>query len=147
NKAKVIWSGGYSFGEDCLIGPESWKNDPQLARGSVVVTAVPYCDWNVTVDWASDNQIPVNPDEAIYDPDAINFVNAVDHIEAAQKYVQNAKVKLKNKKTGKDEERQIDAVATWTPGDVAAAKDRPTVDYKGRSEKLQKIVSTKEYSY
>src|SRR5581483_10951690 len=52
NKAKVIWSGGYSFGEDCLIGPESWKRDPQLARGALVVTAVPYCDWNVTVNWA-----------------------------------------------------------------------------------------------
>lgn len=147
NKAKVIWSGGYSFGEDCLMGPESWKQDPQLARGSVVVTAVPYCDWNVTVDWAGDNQIPVNSDESVYDPDAINFVNATDHIEAAQKYVQNARVSLRNRKTGQMEERTIDAVATWTPGDVMAVQGRPSVEYKGKSEKLQKIVSTKEYSY
>jgi outer membrane protein OmpA-like peptidoglycan-associated protein/ABC-type nitrate/sulfonate/bicarbonate transport system substrate-binding protein len=147
NKAKVIWSSGYSFGEDCLIGPESWKNDPQLARGSVVVTAVPYCDWNVTVNWAADNQIPVNPDEQVYDPDAINFVNATDHIEAAQKYVQNAKVSLRHRGTGQSEEHQIDAVATWTPGDVMAVKDRSKVNYKGKSEKVQKIVSTKEYSY
>ena len=147
NKAKVIWSGGYSFGEDCLIGPESWKQDPQLARGAVVVTAVPYCDWNVTVDWAADNQIPVNPDEAVYDPDAINFVNATDHIEAAQKFVQNAKVNLRNRATGKTEAFQIDACATWTPGDVMVIKDRPSVSYKGKTEKLQKIVSTKEYSY
>ena len=146
-KAKVIWSSGYSFGEDCLIGPESWKRDPQLARGALVVTAVPYCDWNVTVDWAADNQIPVNPDEQLYDPDAINFVNATDHIEAAQKYVQTAKVALRNRATGQTEQRQIDAVATWTPGDVMAVKDRPSVNYKGRSEKAQKIVSTKEYSY
>ena len=147
NKAKVIWSGGYSFGEDCLIGPESWKQDPQLARGAVVVTAVPYCDWNVTVDWAADNQIPVNPDEAVYDPDAINFVNATDHIEAAQKFVQNAKVNLRNRATGRTEAYQIDACATWTPGDVMVIKDRPSVSYKGKTEKLQKIVSTKEYSY
>jgi len=147
NKAKVIWSGGYSFGEDCLIGPESWKQDPQLARGAVVVTAVPYCDWNVTVDWAADNQIPVNPDEAVYDPDAINFVNATDHIEAAQKFVQNAKVNLRNRATGRTEPLQIDAVATWTPGDVMVIKDRPSVSYKGKTQKLQKIVSTKEYSY
>jgi outer membrane protein OmpA-like peptidoglycan-associated protein len=147
NKAKVIWSGGYSFGEDCLIGPESWKKDPQLARGAVVVTAVPYCDWNVTVDWAADNQIPVNADEKIYDPDAINFVNATDHIEAAQKFVQNAKVELRNRATGKIEQRQLDAAATWTPGDVMVIKDRPSVTYKGNTEKLQKIVSTREYSY
>lgn len=147
NKAKVVWSSGYSFGEDCLMGPESWKTDPQLARGSVVVTAVPYCDWNVTVDWAADNQIPVNPDEQVYDPDAINFVNATDHIEAAQKFVQNARVNLRNRTTGKTEQFQLDAVATWTPGDVMAFRSRSSVNYKGRSEKLQKIVSTKEYSY
>lgn len=147
NKAKVIWSGGYSFGEDCLMGPESWKTDPQLARGAVVVTAVPYCDWNVTVDWAADNQIPVNPDEQVYDPDAINFVNATDHIEAAQKFTQNAKVNLRNRATGQTQALPIDAVATWTPGDVMAYKGRPSVTYKGRNEKLQKIVSTKEYSY
>ncbi len=147
NKAKVVWSGGYSFGEDCLIGPESWKRDPQLARGSVVVTAVPYCDWNVTVNWAADNQIPVNPDEQVYDPDAINFVNASDHIEAAQKYSANAKVALRNRASGKSEEHEINAVATWTPGDVMAVKARPSVSYKNKTEKVQKIVSTKEYSY
>lgn len=138
NKAKVIWSSGYSFGEDCLMGPESWKKNPQLALGSVVVTAVPYCDWNVVVNWASDNQIPVNPNEEVYDPKAINFVNAVDHIEASQKFVNNSKVSLLNKATNKKEDFQIDAVATWTPGDVTAAKDRPNVTYKGKQEKLQK---------
>lgn len=147
NKAKVIWSGGYSFGEDCLMGPESWKSDPQLARGSVIVTAVPYCDWNVVVNWAVDNRIPVNPDETLYDPDSINFVNSTDHIEAAQKFVQNAKVSLRNRATGRQEQFQIDAVATWTPGDVMAYKDRPNLTYKGRAEKLQNIVSTRQYSY
>ncbi|HZS08107.1 MAG TPA: phosphate ABC transporter substrate-binding/OmpA family protein [Blastocatellia bacterium] len=147
NKAKVIWSGGYSYGEDCLIGPESWKRDPQLARGALVVTAVPYCDWNVTVNWAVDNQIPVNPDEQVYDPDAINFVNATDHIEAAQKYVNNAKVSLRNRATGKNEDHEINAVATWTPGDVMAVKGRSSVNYKSKSEKVQKIVSTRQYSY
>lgn len=127
NKAKAVWSSGYSFGEDCLIGPESWKRDPQMARGSVVVTTVPYCDWNVTVNWAVDNQIPINPDEQVYDPDAINFVNATDHIEAAQKYVANAKVSLRNRATGKSEVRPLDAVATWTPGDVMAVKKRDSV--------------------
>ena len=146
NKAKVIWSGGYSSGEDCLMGPESWKQNPQNSRGALVVTAIPYCDWNVTVNWAADNKIPVNADETVYNPDAINFVNASDHIEAAQKFVANAKVSLRNIKTGQTENRPIDAVATWTPGDVMAAEGRKAVDYKGKSERLQKIISTEQYS-
>ncbi len=145
-KAKVIWSGGYSSGEDCLMGPESWKKDPQNAKGSLVVTAVPYCDFNVVVNWAADNKIPLNPDEKVYNPDAINFVNATDHIEASQKFISNAKVSLKNVKTGKNEDREIDAVATWTPGDVMAAQGRSSLNYKGKSEKLQKIISTEQYS-
>ncbi len=146
NKVRIVWSAGYSAGEDCLMGPESWKTNPKLAKGAVVVTAVPYCDWNVTVNWAADNSILINGDESVYNPDAINFVNAADHIEASQKFISNAKVSLKNIKTGQTEERSIDAVATWTPGDVTAAQGRPTVTYNGKSEKLQKIISTEQYS-
>lgn len=146
NRAKVVWSAGYSSGEDCLMGPESWKTNPQNAVGAVIVTAVPYCDWNVTVNWAADNRIPVNGNEQVYNPNAINFVNATDHIEAAQKFISNAKVSLKNSQTGQMEERSIDGVATWTPGDVTAAQGRSTVNYKGKSEKLQKIISTEQYS-
>jgi outer membrane protein OmpA-like peptidoglycan-associated protein/ABC-type nitrate/sulfonate/bicarbonate transport system substrate-binding protein len=145
-KAKVVWSSGYSSGEDCLMGPESWKKDPQNAKGALVVTAAPYCDWNVTVNWAADNKIPINPDEKVYNPDAINFVNATDHIEAAQKFVANSKVSLKNIKTGQNEDHEIDAVATWTPGDVMSAQGRSSVNFKGKPEKLQKIISTEQYS-
>jgi outer membrane protein OmpA-like peptidoglycan-associated protein/ABC-type nitrate/sulfonate/bicarbonate transport system substrate-binding protein len=146
NKAKVVWSAGYSSGEDALMGPESWKQNPQNARGALIVTAVPYCDWNVAVNWAADNKIPVNANEQVYNPDALNFVNASDHIEASQKFISNAKVSLRNTRTGQTEAREIDGVATWTPGDVTAAQGRPTVNYKGRSEKLQKIISTEQYS-
>jgi len=145
-KAKVVWSGGYSSGEDALMGPESWKKDPQSAKGALIVTAVPYCDFNVVVNWAADNKIPVNPDEKVYNPDAINFVNATDHIEAAQKFIANAKVSLKNVKTGQTEDRSIDGVSTWTPGDVMAAQGRSSVIYKDKTEKLQKIISTEQYS-
>ncbi len=146
NKVRVVWSGGYSSGEDCLMGPESWKQNPQNAKGALVVTAIPYCDWNVTVNWAADNKIPVNPDEQVYNPEAINFVNASDHIEAAQKFIANSKVSLRNVNTGQTETREIDGVATWTPGDVMAAQGRTSVNYKGKSEKLQKIISTEQYS-
>ena len=147
NRGKAIYSTGYSYGEDTFMAAESIKNNPQLARGILVVGAVPYCDWNVTVNWAIDNQIPVNPNESVYDPDAINFVNAVDHIEAAQKYVQNAHVSLKNIKTGSTEDHEITGLATWTPGDVLAVRGRPNVDYRGKSEKLNKIASTRQYNF
>lgn len=147
NGAKAFFSAGYSSGEDAAFMPESIKTNPQNARGIVIVTAVPYCDWNVVVDWATDNKIPVNPDEATYDPDAINFVNAADHLEAAEKFVQNASVSLRNKKTGTTESRSIDGVSTWTPGDVAAVEGRPRVVYKGKEEKITRIISTQQYNY
>jgi len=62
-------------------------------------------------------------------------------------FTRNAKVQLRNKATGKTDQFEINAVATWTPGDVMAVKDRPNVTYRGTTEKLQKIVSTREYSY
>jgi OOP family OmpA-OmpF porin len=145
-RAKAFFSTGFSNGEDTFLAPEILKKDPKAAEGLVVVTAVPYCDWNVSVDWATDNQIGVNPDEGVWHPKKINFVNAVDHLEAAQKYVQNAKVMLKNAETGKMEEHQIDAVATWTPGDVAAVEGRPSVTYRGTTQKLTRIISTQEYA-
>jgi OmpA-OmpF porin, OOP family len=147
NGAKAFFSAGYSSGEDGFFGPESLKLDPQTAKGIVVVTAIPYCDWNVIVNWAYDNNIPVNPDESTYDETAINIVNAVDHLESAQKYIQNAKVSLRNKKTGISEEHEIVGLGTWTPGDVMAVEGRPTVTYRGKSQKLVRVISTKEYSY
>lgn len=147
NGAKAWFSTGFSNGEDAWFAPASIKRNPQLARGIIVVTAVPYCDWNVVVDWATDNQIPVNPDESVYDPDAVNFVNAVDHLEAAQKYVRNAKVSLRNKKTGVMEEHELPSVSTWTPGDAEAVEGRPTVTYRGVTEKIDRIISTAEYNF
>lgn len=147
NGAKAFFSTGYSNGEDTALGPESLKKNPQNARGIVVVTAVPYCDWNIWVNWATDNKIEVNSDESVWDENAINFVNAVDHIEAAQKYVQNAKVSLRDKKTGQMVEKEIEAVGTWTPGDADAVEGRPFVNYKGSKERLTHIISTREYNY
>lgn len=116
---------GKSFGEDQVMGPASWKQDPHNAIGRCVAGVLRDGDVNILLKWAGDNGIKVNPDETTYDPEAINLIAANDFLDAPNKYItgyaESRKLIVNGKTTGRDTTVGVDAVATWTPGDVNVA--------------------------
>ncbi|QIX59891.1 OmpA family protein [Hymenobacter lutimineralis] len=137
----IPYSVGKSFGEDKLMGPKEWLDNPKAALGKTVACYLRDGDQNIALKWCADNGLKVNPDETTYDPEAVNFMAASDFLVAAEKYIlgkpeQRTKV-VNGKNTGVKVDVVADAVATWTPGDVNIARQ------KGG---LVNIVSTKDYS-
>ncbi len=132
---------GKSFGEDQIMGPVSWKQDPHNAIGKCVAGVLRDGDVNILLKWAGDNGIKVNPDETTYDGDAVNLIAANDFLDAPNKYItgytENRKIIVNGKTTGRDTTVGVDAVATWTPGDVNVATK------KGG---LVTIANTREYA-
>lgn len=132
---------GKSFGEDKIMGPVSWTQDPHNAVGKCVAGVLRDGDVNILLKWAGDNGIKVNPDETTYDPNAVNLIAASDFLDAPNKYItgytESRKVIANGKTTGRDTTVGVDAVATWTPGDVNVATK------KGG---LVTIASTRQYA-
>ena len=124
---QVIGAVGLSYGEDKLIGPPSWKMNPQSMKGSLVSAVIGDGDWVTTVNYAFANNIKVNPDPSTYDADAVNFLASAndDYIESAKELIKSQKEgwtiplkEVKNGKlTGKTINKKVDGCATWTPGD------------------------------
>ncbi|HUB61863.1 MAG TPA: hypothetical protein VL978_14215, partial [Puia sp.] len=116
---------GKSFGEDQVMGPPAWKQDPHNAIGKCVAGVLRDGDVNILLKWAGDNGIKVNPDETTYDADAVNLIAASDFLDAPNKYItgytESRKIIRDGKTTGRDTTVGVDAVATWTPGDVNVA--------------------------
>ncbi|GGH58699.1 outer membrane protein OmpA-like peptidoglycan-associated protein [Filimonas zeae] len=113
---------GKSYGEDQVMGPQSWKADPKTALGKCVAGVLRDGDINILLKWAGDNGLKVNPDETTYDATAINLIAASDFLDAPNKYIagytESRKIVRDGKTTGKDTTVGVDGVATWTPGDV-----------------------------
>ena len=124
---QVVGAVGLSYGEDKLIGPPSWKMNPQSMKGSLVSAVIGDGDWVTAVNYAFANNIKVNPDPATYDAEAVNFLASAndDYIESAKELIKSQKegwtIPLKEvqkgKLTGKTINKKVDGCATWTPGD------------------------------
>lgn len=126
-QVQAVGAVGLSYGEDKLIGPPSWKMNPQSMKGSLVSAVIGDGDWVTTVNYAFANGLKVNPDPTTYDPEAVNFLASAndDYIESAKELIKSQKegwtVPLKEVKegklTGKTINKKVDGCATWTPGD------------------------------
>ena len=124
---QVMGAIGMSYGEDKLIGPPSWKANPQTMKGAVISAVLGDGDWVTTVNYCFANGLKVNPDPSTYDADAVNIVASEndDYIKSAEELIKSQTtgwtIPLKEvsngKLTGKSVNRKVDGCATWTPGD------------------------------
>lgn len=144
--AQVVASAGYSWGEDKLMGPIEWRKNPAAMRGKVIAAYLRDGDWNIVMKYLADNNIPNNPDETTYDPNAVNWWATADFIKAAEVYINGSTeerpVVINGKRTGDTKVVKVHGVATWTPADVTLFEQCG----QDPERSLVSIVSTKEYS-
>ena len=124
---EVVGVLGYSRGEDVFMGPAAWKTNCEAMRGGVTEGVLRDGDWNIGLKKLAMCNIPNNPDDTVYDPNAMNWINAESYTKAAELFASNTAcvdLPVKGKIGGGKVHKCADAVVTWTPGDVTVAKNR-----------------------
>ncbi len=130
--AEIIAGIGYSRGEDKCMGTSDMitngKVDPEKLKGSLIAEVKLDGDQDLCLSLAADNNIPVNVDESVFDPHAMNFLSTSTFVDAGQKYIagycENRKVMVDGKLTGDTKKVCVNGVATWTPGDEDVVRNR-----------------------
>ncbi len=129
---------GASRGEDkCMVTPEI-KADPQKARGKFIIGVPMDGDQDACLAGFALNKVPVNVDESVYDPNAVNWVSAPSFVEAGRRYIARDCGAWRSTLGNPEKKAQecLSGVATWLPGDKTVNDERGG---------LVTFVSTKEY--
>ena len=124
---EVIATIGYSRGEDGFWGPAEWKTNCDAMKGGMTIGVLRDGDWNIAIKKLTQCGIPNNPDDKVYDPNAMNWINSDSYTNAANDFAKGTAcvdLPVKGKIGGGKIHKCADAVVTWTPGDVTVAKQR-----------------------
>ena len=142
-KLKAIGTVGRSNGEDGFWAPANVKGNPRSIaqtemddasgnslpiKGVLISGVIRDDDWNIAQKWAGDNNVPNNPDEKTFDPDALNWLNSPDYNQAAADFVavkcEDRMLVHQGAPTGQKVHVCVNGTVTWTPGDVVATSKR-----------------------
>ena len=124
---EVIATIGYSRGEDGFWGPAEWKTNCEAMKGGMTIGVLRDGDWNIAIKKLTQCGIPNNPDDKVYDPNAMNWINSDSYTNAANDFAKGTAcvdLPIKGKIGGTKVHKCADAVVTWTPGDVTVAKQK-----------------------
>lgn len=124
---EVIATIGYSRGEDGFWGPAEWKTNCDAMKGGMTIGVLRDGDWNIAIKKIGQCNIPNNPDDKVYDPTAMNWINSDSYTNAANDFAKGTAcvdLPVKGKIGGGKIHKCADAVVTWTPGDVTVAKQK-----------------------
>ena len=131
-RPEILGFVGRSDGEDSYRVPPEWLvgDISKNFRGKTVALVPREGNQNTVYKFCADNDIPYNPDNRTFNPDALNTIEASDYIESGNLVITGQKFKKeiiqivdgKVKKSGRDTMVAAESFSSWTPVDVNVAE-------------------------